>query len=89
MLLAVALAGCADKVQAPVQPVQVPPPAVTEPPRPLPPPTAPTDAEPLPGADTFPTGVRVGMLVPLSGPNAALGKALLDAFSFPFRREGV
>ena len=59
-----------------MQPVQVPP--VTEPPVPLPPPTA-AEPEPAPASEANQTGVRVGMLVPLSGPNAALGKALLDA----------
>lgn len=81
-MLALALAGCAEKVQPPVQPVQAPPPPVAEPPRPLPPPTAPVEAEPAPapGAESAaPTGTRIGFLVPLSGPNAILGKALLDA----------
>jgi ABC-type branched-subunit amino acid transport system substrate-binding protein len=81
-VLALALAGCAEKVQPPVQPVQAPPPPVAEPPRPLPPPTAPVEAEPAPapGAESAaPTGTRIGFLVPLSGPNAILGKALLDA----------
>jgi branched-chain amino acid transport system substrate-binding protein len=78
-VLAIALAGCADRVQAPVQPVQVPPP-VTEPPVQLPPPSVEAESVPAPGAErAAQTGVRVGMLVPLSGPNAAIGKALLDA----------
>lgn len=79
---AVALAGCESKVQAPVQPVQVPPPPVTEAPTPLPPPSeapaeapAPSSAETADGAG----GTKVALLVPLSGPNAALGRALLDA----------
>jgi ABC-type branched-subunit amino acid transport system substrate-binding protein len=55
---------------------------VTEPPRSLPPPTEAPAAEVAPAPGEVPpaqTGVRVALLVPLSGPNAALGKALLDA----------
>ncbi|HEX2113665.1 MAG TPA: penicillin-binding protein activator [Alphaproteobacteria bacterium] len=79
-MLATTLAACETKVQAPVQPVQVPP--VTEPPRPLPPPTADVEVEPAPPSGPVPPmqeGVRVAFLAPLSGPNAALGRALLDA----------
>jgi branched-chain amino acid transport system substrate-binding protein len=77
-LLAVTLAACETKVQAPVQPVQPPP--VTEAPRPLPPPGE-TETPAEPGAAPMPVheGVRVALLLPLSGPNAALGRALLDA----------
>lgn len=78
-MLAVTLAACETKVQPPVQPVQPPP--VTEPPRTLPPPAA-IESEPIaPTGDVMPVheGVRVAFLVPLSGPNAQLGRALLDA----------
>jgi branched-chain amino acid transport system substrate-binding protein len=78
-VLAVTLAACETKVQPPVQPVQPPP--VSEPPRALPPPTA-IESEPTsPTGDVMPVheGVRVAFLVPLSGPNAQLGRALLDA----------
>jgi branched-chain amino acid transport system substrate-binding protein len=80
-VLAVVLAACESKVQPPVQPVQTPP--VTEAPRPLPPPEPQAvEVEPAaPGSEAAQAheGVRVGMLVPLSGPNAAIGRALLDA----------
>lgn len=63
-----------------MQPVQVPPPPVTEPPVPLPAPSVEAEPVPLPGADpAAATGVRVAFLVPLTGPNAALGRSLLDA----------
>jgi branched-chain amino acid transport system substrate-binding protein len=78
---ALLLAACESKVQAPVQPVQVPPPAAAQAPTPLPPAPEPvTEAAPAEtlAPDEF-DGVKVAFLVPLSGPNAALGRALLDA----------
>lgn len=67
-----------------------PPPAVTPPPPIMPAPTAPVVQEPVPAAPApqqvapaiapGPKGApRVAFLVPLSGPNAAVGRALLDA----------
>ncbi len=78
------LAACESKVQAPVQPVQVPPPVATAPPTPLPPPAPEPAAEEPSAAETPATmaelgGVKIAFLVPLSGPNATLGRSLLDA----------
>jgi ABC-type branched-subunit amino acid transport system substrate-binding protein len=73
MLLVLALGGCATRVAtspgspqgAGAPPAVTPPQAITE--------TAPT--LPAPGGDRM----RVALLVPLSGPTAGLGRALLDA----------
>jgi ABC-type branched-subunit amino acid transport system substrate-binding protein len=64
ILVAAALAGCAT----PIVPAPVAVPQSSYPPPPAPPPSAP---------QTGPQ--KVGLLLPLSGPNATLGKAMLDA----------
>jgi branched-chain amino acid transport system substrate-binding protein len=81
---ALLLAACESKVQAPVQPVQVPPPVATAPPTPLPPPAPePVVEQTLESSESAPLaqteGVKVALLVPLTGANAPLGRALLDA----------
>jgi branched-chain amino acid transport system substrate-binding protein len=62
-------------------PVIVPPPApVARAPEPTPPVVATPLPAPVPRVAASPTGApRVAFLVPLSGPNAAVGRALLDA----------
>jgi branched-chain amino acid transport system substrate-binding protein len=69
--------------QAPPPPVVVTPPApMARPPEPAPPvAVAPLPAPtPAPRVAVSPTGApRVALLVPLSGPNAAVGRSLLDA----------
>jgi ABC-type branched-subunit amino acid transport system substrate-binding protein len=78
---ALLLAACADNVQAPVEPVQVPPPPVAEAPTALPPPEP--IAEESVAETPMPTdasdGIKIAFLVPLSGANGPLGRALLDA----------
>jgi ABC-type branched-subunit amino acid transport system substrate-binding protein len=68
-----AVAACAPTVKAPPPPPQAPP-VVTEPP---PPPQAPPPAalQPLPPGAQVP----VALLLPLTGPSAALGQGMLDA----------
>jgi ABC-type branched-subunit amino acid transport system substrate-binding protein len=85
---ALALAACETRVSGPSPPVQAmppaPPPAATIVPPP-PPAIAPAVEPPspeaviLPPAPADPRMVTVALLVPLSGPNAAVGRALLDA----------
>lgn len=75
------LAACQSKVEPERRPVQAPP--VTEAPTALPAPSEgaledalpPTDLTGAPAANE----IRIALLVPLSGPNAAIGRALLDA----------
>ena len=82
LLAALPLAGCADSVAPPPPPAQDPPPAAAapEPAAAAPPPPV---ARPAPPPPRFPYldryRVRVALLLPLSGPRAALGQALLDA----------
>src|SRR5271169_111262 len=59
----------------------VPPPMVPAPLSPPQPPYgAPTPTPPAPPAAAAPSGpVKIALLVPLSGPNSALGTAILDA----------
>ncbi len=74
LLLAVAACGGPRMVPAPLGPPQ-PPSAAPK----LPPtvPGSPIRAEPLPPPETG--QLKVGVLLPLSGPNAELGKAMLEA----------
>lgn len=67
------MAGCASPGSVPAPaPTPQPPPQVTAPPPAAPPPVA----EPVKPKDDK---VRVGLLLPLSGANAALGQSMLDA----------
>jgi hypothetical protein len=68
ILVAFALAGCGARIPGLSSSKQAPPPP---PPRAAPPPVA----APQPVAQT----VKVGLLLPLTGPNAALGQGMLDA----------
>lgn len=68
MLLAAVLAACAPPA---IVPAPVAPPQAENPYQPPPPP-------PPPGA------AKIALLLPLSGPNAALGKAMLDAAQLAF-----
>ncbi len=71
--LGFALTGCGGgKVTAPARPAQ----AVVVPP-PGPPPVV--QAAPAPSPKAVGKGIRVGILLPLSGNEAALGRAILDA----------
>ena len=75
MIAMLALAGCGGRVAGPA-PVQQATPQAAEPE----PPPSETPAAETPAALPAPSrGVRVGFLVPLSGPDAPLGQALLDA----------
>lgn len=86
---ALTIVGCESKVGTSPAPVQVPPapspqvavpaPAPAEPVQ-LPPPSEaqPPNVEVAPESAT-PAAVRIAVLLPLSGPNAAIGRALLDA----------
>ncbi len=82
VLFVLILAACQSNVERQPRPVQAPAP-VTEAPTALPAPSEAILEEEVP-----PTGfgeappaneIRVALLVPLSGPNAAIGRALLDA----------
>lgn len=74
MIVLFGLAGCGGRVAGPAPVEQATPPVV----EPEPPPEAPAEEPPaLPGEPV--KGVRVAFLVPLSGPDAPLGQALLDA----------
>ncbi len=76
LLFAAALAACApSKVSAPPAGEQAAPPAGTTPQAEMPPPAMPGPVTAVP--ETGP--VKVGLLLPLSGANAALGQALLQA----------
>lgn len=83
VLIAALLAGCSSgKVDtaAPTPQASQPAPSTVPLPPPIPPLPIPTAPDTLgvsrPGAEDT---VRVALLVPLSGPNAAIGRALLDA----------
>lgn len=83
LLAVVALAACESKGRPPPETVEAPPPVTAPGPleRALPLDIAP-DSESV--RDSAPAaapadGVRVAVLLPLSGPNAAVGRALLDA----------
>ena len=90
-VLLVALAACAAPTvpvmpsPAPAPEVAVAPPSVVEPePEPAPPPPPPPLPPPEPPALTPPTDagpIRVALLLPLSGPEEALGRSMLDAAS--------
>ena len=71
LVVALALSGCTSKVRSPGAAVQVTPPVTA------PAPSARIDTAPAPpvAGDT----IQVAALLPLSGPNAALGRSLLDA----------
>src|SRR6185436_14026937 len=79
---ALALGACESKLAGRSEPVQAPPPkpetgTVVPPPPPAEaaPGEAPVVIQPVGGEQR----VRVALLVPLSGPNATVGRALLDA----------
>jgi ABC-type branched-subunit amino acid transport system substrate-binding protein len=69
-----AVAACAPTVRAPPPPPQAPP-AVAPPPQTQAPPPPPVAVQPLPPGAKVP----VALLLPLSGPSAALGQGMLDA----------
>jgi len=75
------LAGCETKVRSPEGGVQaaIPPAEPVVPPGAMPVEIAPLTSEPLPQPPTTAETIRVAVLLPLSGPHAALGRALLDA----------
>jgi branched-chain amino acid transport system substrate-binding protein len=73
ILIAAALAACAPPIVP--APLATPQPLYAAPP-PVPPPTAPAGP------------AKVGLLVPLSGPNAELGKAILDAAELALFEKG-
>jgi branched-chain amino acid transport system substrate-binding protein len=77
LALSLALSACGGPriVPAPVVPPQSP---SAGPKSPLPSPVAPVTAEPL-GQPSAAGPVKVGLLVPMSGPNADLGKSMLEA----------
>jgi ABC-type branched-subunit amino acid transport system substrate-binding protein len=73
LLTVSAVAACAPTVRAPPPPPQAPP--IVAPPQTQAPPPPPIAVQPLlPGAK-----VPVALLLPLSGPSAALGQGMLDA----------
>lgn len=75
-VVAAVLAGCASSNSVPAPtPVPQPPPVVAPPPVVVPPPVV----APPPAAVVKDDKVRVGLLLPLTGANAALGQAMLDA----------
>lgn len=75
--VAVALTACESKVRSSGERVQATAPTSVEPSTPVPVTEAPIEAEPE--STVAAGGVPVAVLLPLSGPNAALGRALLDA----------
>lgn len=76
--LLVAVTACGGPRIVPA-PVAAPQPPSTGPMSPLSSPVAPVTAEPLGQAPAAAGPVKVGLLVPMSGPNADLGKAMLEA----------
>jgi branched-chain amino acid transport system substrate-binding protein len=77
LALPCALAGCGGPRIVPA-PVVAPQSPSAGPQGSLPAPVAPVTAEPL-GQAAAPGPVKVGLLVPMSGPNAELGKAMLES----------
>src|SRR5438046_3056241 len=73
-LMVAALGGCAERVAAPAAAPQAEEPPASAPPQVIVPAT-PAPEVAIPGG----AAVKVALLLPLSGPNAGLGRAMLDA----------